>query len=159
MLHKTTEKKYLTRDQALLKLQRYCAYQDRCHQEVRSKLIDLGVYGDDLENVIVDLIQDNFLNEERFARSFARGKFRIKSWGRDRIRRELKQRRISAYCIKKAMTEISDEDYDATLRAEIARRQRLIRGKTAFERRGMLAKYLIGRGFETGLVWELLEEK
>jgi regulatory protein len=73
---------YVSKEDALKKLQRYCAYQDRCHQEARRKLLDLGIYGDDLEEIISELISDNFLNEERFARSFARGKFRIKGWGK-----------------------------------------------------------------------------
>jgi regulatory protein len=105
------KKKYISKDDALLKLQAYCAYQDRCHSEVRSKLLDLGIYGDDLEDIIVALIEDNFLNEERYARSYARGKFRIKQWGRLRIRRELKFRKISDYCIRKAMEEIDENDY------------------------------------------------
>ena len=76
------KKKYVSLDKALQKLQRYCAYQDRCHQEVRAKLLSLGVYGDEMEEIIVSLIEDKFLDEERFARSFARGKFRLKQWGR-----------------------------------------------------------------------------
>ena len=91
-------KKYISPEDALAKLQRYCAYQDRCHQEVRTKLIDLGVFGDTLEEIITDLIKDNFLNEERFARSYARGKFRMRKWGRIKIRQELKLRKISDYC-------------------------------------------------------------
>ena len=112
----TPIKKYISKDDALSKLQRYCAYQDRCHQEVRSKLLDLGIYGDDLEEIISDLISENFLNEERYARSYARGKFRIKRWGRMRIQQELKQRKISAYCLRKAMEEIEEEEYEQTLR-------------------------------------------
>ena len=81
------QKPSISRDAALLRLQRYCAFQDRCHLEVRRKLLDLGIYGQDLEGIIVQLIEDNFLDEERFARSFARGKFQIKGWGRVRIRR------------------------------------------------------------------------
>ena len=100
----------MTKLEALKKLQKYCAYQDRCHQEVRSKLLDLGIYGDDLENVMVELIEENFLNEERFARSYARGKFRIKKWGKVRILRELKQRQISAYCIRKGMEKLKKKN-------------------------------------------------
>ena len=104
-----------THDVALKKLQAYCAYQDRCHKEVRSKLLDLGMRGHDLEVIMAELVEDNFLNEERFARSYVRGKFRIKRWGRIKIRLELKRRNISAYCIKKGMTEIDDNDYYTTL--------------------------------------------
>jgi regulatory protein len=85
-----------TPDQAFKKLERFCAYQDRCHQEVRRKLYDLGLYGADVDQVMARLIEDRYLDEERFARSFARGKFRMKSWGRKRIERELKQREVSS---------------------------------------------------------------
>ncbi len=105
--------KYISKDEALIKLQAYCAYQDRCHSEVRTKLLGLKIYGDDLEDIITELIKENFLNEERFARSYARGKFRIKNWGKRRIIQELKKRRISDYCIKKALTEIDEDEYTA----------------------------------------------
>lgn len=105
----------LTRAEALQKLQRYCAYQDRCHMEVRNKLIALGVYGDDMENVITDLIQENFLNEERYARSYVRGKVRIKKWGRFKIRQHLKHKQISDYCIKKGMEELDEELYEQNI--------------------------------------------
>ena len=112
---KNKKTKYITKEEGLAKLQKFCAYQDRCHQEVRTKLITLGIYGDDLEEIIVELIADNFLNEERFARSYARGKFRMRRWGRVRILNELKFRKITDYCIRKAMTEIEEEDYLETL--------------------------------------------
>jgi len=99
----------MTNGEALVKLQHYCAYQDRCHQEVRSKLLSIKVYGDQLEQVMASLIADNYLNEERFARSFARGKYRIKKWGHNRIRQELKMKNISDYCIRKAMKEVVEE--------------------------------------------------
>ncbi len=100
-----------TYDLNVVKMQKYCAYQDRCHSEVRNKLLQLKVYGDDLENIMSDLIQQDYLNEERFACSYVRGKYRMKKWGRDKILMELKKRRISAYCIKKGMAEIDEEEY------------------------------------------------
>ncbi len=100
---------------ALEKLRHYCAYQERCHQEVRSKLLKIKVYGDDLEEVISALIDENFLNEERFAKAYVSGKFRIKKWGRYKITQELKKRRVSAYCIKKGLEEIDEEEYIDTL--------------------------------------------
>ena len=109
------QKKRLTEEEALSKLMKYCAYQDRCHQEVRTKLIQLEVYGDKLEQVMSRLIEEDFLNEERFARSFARGKFRIKKWGKNKITQALKRKNISPYCIRKAMTEIGDQEYEKTL--------------------------------------------
>ena len=152
------EKKYLSKADALTKLQHYCAYQDRCHQEVRSKLLDLGIYGDDLEEIIVDLIQENFLNEERYARSFARGKFRMKKWGRNRIKRELKMRAISDYCIRKAMSEIEEEDYVNVLEEILNKKINSIKETNEYARNNKLAKYAISRGFESNLVWEEIKK-
>ena len=143
---------------ALKQLQKYCAYQDRCHQEVRHKLLSLGVYGMELEEIILALMEEDFLNEERFARSFVRGKFKLKRWGRRKIELELKKRNISAYCIKKGMEEIEEQDYLFTL-------ENLVEKKAAeykyqqldeFPRKQKLATYLINRGYESPLVWSVL---
>ena len=147
------QKKYISKQDALARLQKYCAYQDRCHQEVRSKLVEIGIYGDDLEEIIVDLIQDKFLDEQRFALSFARGKFRYKKWGRIRIRRELKMRDISDYCMKKAMAEIEEEDYIQTIQTLLTKKDQQIKEKNPFTRRKKLADYVIGKGYESFLVW------
>ncbi len=157
-LENAPKKKYVSKADALLKLQRYCAYQDRCHQEVRGKLLDLGIYGDDLEEIIVDLIQENFLNEERYARSFARGKFRIKKWGRNRIRQELKMRNISSYCLRKAMTEIEDGEYWDTLMAVLQKKDSQLKEDDSYKRKNKLALYGISRGFESKIVWEAIHE-
>ena len=156
-MEKKTTKKYLSKADALVKLQGYCAYQERCHREVRSKLLDLGIYGDDLEEIIAGLIQENFLNEERYARSFARGKFRMKQWGRNRIRRELKIREISDYCIRKAMTEIDESEYLKTLEEMLERRSEKIKEANHFAKRNKLAQYAVQRGFEAELVWDTLK--
>lgn len=150
------KKKYVSRDAALLKLQRYCAYQDRCHLEARRKLLDLGIYGDDLENILTELIADNFLNEERFARSFARGKFQQKGWGRQRIVQELKKRQISAYCLRKALEEINEQDYRQCLGEILRRKNEQWELLNPFERRGKMAQYAMNRGYESELVWELI---
>ena len=152
------KKKYISKDDALLKLQAYCAYQDRCHSEVRSKLLDLGIYGDDLEEIIVALIEENFLNEERFARSYARGKFRIKQWGRLRIRRELKFRKISDYCIRKAMEEIEEDDYRETLKQVILKKKKLTKETDPYKMRVKLIRYASGRGFEIEVIKEVIRE-
>lgn len=150
-------KKYISALDALKKLQRYCAYQDRCHAEVRSKLLDLGVYGDTLEEIMATLITDNFLNEERFARSYARGKFNIKKWGRSRIKQELKRRQITDYCIRKAMEEIEEEDYQNTLQHLIEKKATQMEDPFSFKNKAKIANYLIRRGFESKLVWETLK--
>jgi regulatory protein len=151
------EKKTINRDVALQKLQRYCAYQDRCHQEVRSKLLDLGVYGDTLEEIIVELIGEGFLNEERFARSYARGKFRSKGWGRVRIKLELQARRISAYAIKKGLEEIEEGEYRATLSGLLQKKLLESEGiDDDFTARQKAAQYALRRGYESELIWETL---
>lgn len=149
---------WVSKEEALAKMQRYCAYQERCHQEVRSKLLDMGVYGDWLEEVIVQLIEENFLNEERFARSFARGKFRIKQWGRNRIRQELKQRAVSDYCIRMAMQEISEADYRSTLEAILLKKAGALREEEPFKLRNKLAQYALSRGFEPELARQLIDD-
>ncbi len=155
-MEKKPAKKYTSKADALVKLQRYCAYQDRCHSEVRSKLIELGCYGQDLEEVMASLIEEKFLDEERFARSFARGKFRMKQWGRTRILQELKLRKISDYCLRKAMEEIKEADYLETLKAVLEKRAGHIAEADDFARKGKLAQYAMSRGFEAELVWNLL---
>lgn len=154
------QKKYISRDEALKRLQRYCAYQDRCHQEARRKLLDLGIYGQDLEEILLSLIEDKFLDEERFARSYARGKFQIKGWGRIRITSELKQRQISAYCLRKAMEEIDPEAYLQKLEQQLLTRAEQYKNDPGnpLEIRQRLAHYAIRKGFEPEIVWETLKK-
>lgn len=154
---KRKRKGFVSREEALIKLQRYCAYQDRCHSEVRNKLLDLGIYGHDLEEVIVALIEDNFLNEQRFAESFVRGKFRMKQWGRTKIRQELKLKKISEYCIKKGMEEIEEEVYIETLDKVLEKKNKILKEADVFKRRRKLAVFAIRRGFESNLVWERIK--
>jgi regulatory protein len=149
--------KYVSRDEALARLQRYCAYQERSHREVRTKLLELKIYGDDLEEIIAKLIADNFLNEERFARAYARGKFKIKQWGRRRIVQGLQQHEVSAYSIRKALEEIEPADYKKTLQEVISKKKALLTAETDFELQNKLAQYAVSRGFESELVWETLK--
>lgn len=138
-------------------MEHYCAYQDRCHSEVRTKLLNLGIYGEDLEEIIVSLIGDNFLNEERFAKSYARGKFRMKHWGRLRIMRELKFRKISAYCMKKAMAEIEEEEYFEVLEKVLLKKRGSLREKDSFKLKIKLTQYGISRGFEMEIIREVIK--
>lgn len=155
-MKKRPDKKYISKAEALTKLQRYCAYQDRCHSEVRSKLLEIGIYGQDLEDIIAHLIEEKFLDEERYARSFARGKFRMKQWGRRRIQQELKQRDISDYCIRKALEEIKEEDYLKTLEEVLEKRAGHLAEESDFARKAKLAQYAMSRGFESDLIWQFL---
>ena len=139
-------------------MQRYCAYQDRCHQEVRKKLRDMKVYPDWQDEIILALLEDNFLNEERFARSFARGKFRIKRWGRQRIKRELKQRQVSEYCIKKALEEIEESDYLAALKSLILKKAEQLRTDDHWVQKQKVARYALQRGYESQILWPMIHE-
>jgi regulatory protein len=143
--------------EALQRLQKYCAYQDRCHQEVRSKLLKLGIFGDALEEIISELISDGFLNESRFARSFVRGKFRQNHWGRQRILLELKKKNVSEYCIREGLQEIKDEEYLETLQEVIRRKDGSLKEDDPYKRRAKLAQFAIRRGFEAELVWDCLK--
>lgn len=137
----------------------YCKYQERCHYEVRNKLYELGFTTSDVEQQIVQLIEANVLNEERFARAFAGGKFRMKQWGRQKIKQQLKLRKISDYCIKKAMTEIDAEDYERTLKKLAERKADEIKGdRSPNSRKAKLYRYLLQKGFEQDLVLEQVKE-
>jgi regulatory protein len=151
------KKKYHTTEAALLKLQAYCAYQERCHQEVVAKLFDLGIYGDTQDDIIAKLIADNFLNEERFAISYARGKFRIKQWGKIRIRQALKMRQIPEYSIKKAMQAVDTEGgYLETLTKVISTKAKDYSDDR--QKKQKLAAFALSKGFESELIWEVLKD-
>lgn len=104
-------KKYVSLKEALQKAKAFCAYQERCHFEVKGKLLDYGLSENEVDEIVAVLIEENYLNEERFAIMFAGGKFRIKQWGRVKIRYELKLKQISAINIKKALAQIDEDDY------------------------------------------------
>lgn len=136
------------------KMEYFCAYQERCHDEVISKLHTMTHDQTEIDTVIVYLIQENFLNEERFAQSFARGKHRIKHWGKVRIVNELKFRNISPVNIKTALKEISDDEYETTFEALAERQWDSITEKNALKRRKKFCDFLLRKGFESNLVYE-----
>lgn len=149
----------MLREDILIKMRRYCDYQDRCHQDVRSKLIRLQVYGDELEQVMAILIEEDLLNEERFARSFTRGRYRIKSWGRHRITRELKQRQISDYCIRKSMDEIDEEEYRKNLVLVLQRRaNHLVAEWPQGKKEEDLREHAMRKGYELPLIIDVIRE-
>ena len=141
---------------ALAKLQKYCAYQDRCYKEVRSKLLEIGMRGDELELIIIELIQDKFLDEERYAKSYARGKFRMKRWGRLKIKQGLWRKNISGYCLKKAMEEIEEEEYRETLKTLLEKKIALLREKNKFKRYQKLYTFAYQKGYEGYLIKEVI---
>ncbi len=144
--------KHLTKEQALQKLKHFCAYQERCHNEVKEKLYNLGVWKRDHDEIIATLIEENYLNEERFAIAYAGGKFRIKKWGRVKIKYELKQKQVSEYCIKKALKQIEEGTYLEVLGKLAKEKYALLKNEQYLVRKKKTIDYLIGRGFETGLI-------
>lgn len=147
-----------TLKEAQLKLEYYCSYQERCHQEVVQKCYDLGMQSNEIDVIVVHLLQHNFLNEERFARSFARGKYRIKAWGKVRIVNELKQRQISSPNIKCALTEISEEEYEATFDILAEKHWNSITERKGQKKNKKFCDYLFRKGWESNLVYEKLKE-
>jgi regulatory protein len=150
--------KTYTIDEAHKALEHYCAYQERCHLEVRQKLQNMGMIPIAVDTIINRLMEDNFLNETRFAMAFARGKFKIKKWGKQRITRELKMRDISAYNIKAALEQISEADYQSTLWELAEKRCAAIKETNVYKKKKKLADYLLYRGWESALVYEVVRE-
>ena len=151
-------KKTYTVEEAIVKLQKYCSYQDRCHKEVDQKLKEMQMIPQASEQIIWKLIEANFLNEERFAMAFVRGKFRIKKWGKRRLVSELKQRQISKYIINKAVNQISEDDYKATFEVLVERKATSILGSSKLKKKKKLADYLLYRGWESHLVYEKVNQ-
>ncbi len=153
------EKKYTTqKEHNILKIRKFCAYRDRCHAEVRSKLIEMKVYGDELEEILASLITDGYLNEERYARSFVRGKFRINKWGRNKIIPALKFKKIHNALIRESLTEIDEEEYRNVLRDLLEKKANELKNDQFFEKKLKLTGFAMQRGFEPDLINEILGE-
>lgn len=150
--------KTYTVDEAQKKLENYCAYQERCHKEVRNKLREMKMIPEAIDKITVHLIQHNYLNEERFAKAFVRGRFRIKKWGKNRLIRELKFREISKYSIDIALKEIDLDDYYKTLDELIQKRISQVKEKNIYKKKKKVVDYLLYRGWESHLVYEKLNE-
>ena len=120
--------RYFSKDEALQKAKQYCAYQERCHSEVKEKLYSFGLHKKEVDELLSNLIGENYLNEERFAIQFAGGKFRIKQWGRVKIKYALKQKQVSEYCIKKALASIPENDYRKALRKVFEQKLQALKG-------------------------------
>ena len=140
--------------QELEKARAYCAYQERSQQEVRDKLYDLGLHRAEVEQCISQLISENYLNEQRFAIAFAGGKFRMKEWGRIKIKLALKQKKVSDYCIRKALEEISPKDYKKTLNKILSSKNKEVKEQNPIKKKYKVAQYAISRGYEPEMVWE-----
>jgi len=147
-------RKQLTKEQALQKAKHYCGYQERSHTEVKEKLYSYGLYKQQVEELLSQLIEENYLNEERFAIQFAGGRFRMKQWGRVKIKYELKQKRVSEYCIKVAMKEIDEEDYLKTLQKLADKKWASVKGEGVnhFVKLSKTTDYLLQKGYESDLI-------
>ena len=154
----TNNQKSYTVDEALQKLMHFCAYRDRSQKEVEDKLDSLRMIPEAKEKIIIKLMDDGFLNEERFARSFVRGKFRIKKWGRIKITQELKKRGISSPIIKLGLSEINEKDYLKSLYEIAEKKLEIIDEPNVFKKRGKLADHLLRKGYETSLVFDCVKE-
>jgi regulatory protein len=144
--------------EAKLKIEHFCAYQERCHEEVVSKLWSMKLDSPEIDEVIVHLIEHNFLNEARFACSFARGKHRIKHWGKIRITNELKMRKINQTLINLALKEITPEEYWETFENLCKRHWESIQESNALKKRKKFCDYMLRRGFESNLIYDKVKE-
>ncbi|MBT8257367.1 MAG: RecX family transcriptional regulator [Bacteroidia bacterium] len=147
-----------TVEEAHEKLKRYCAYQERCHQDVKKKLKSMNMIDEAIDHIIVRLIEEDYLNEARFARTFVRGKFRIKKWGRYRLVSELQKRGLSKFTIKDAISEIKELEYIETFDALAEKRLASLKETNPLKKKRKLADYLLYRGWETHLVYAKVKE-
>lgn len=150
-------KKSWSQEEAFEKLTTFCAYQDRCPWEIRRKLYEKGIKDEPAEQLIAELIAEEFVNEERYARAFARGKFRLKKWGRNRIRMELKMREIPEVLIRKGLNEIDPEEYYDTLLTQTEKKWESTHESDSFKKKYKVTQYLMAKGYEMDLVKEAVE--
>lgn len=150
---------HFTPQQSVPKIKQYCAYQERCHAEVRDKLYSFGLNKIEVEEIISSLITENYLNEERFAIHYAGGKFRMKQWGRIKIKQALKFKQVSDYCIKKALKEIDSQEYQKTFEKLAEQKLKTLKGeKNIFIKKRKLQDFLLQKGFETQIVVEAVKK-
>ena len=150
--------KIITHIEGLEKAKSYCAYQERCHKEVTDKLKSWKLNEDEIDFIIGHLLEENYLNEERFAIAFAGGKFRIKRWGKKKIIQKLKEKNISEYCIKKGLEEIDDDEYFKSMHHIIEKKYTAIKDKNPFTKKKKTATYAYNKGYESNLIWEHLND-
>ena len=151
-------KKIYDRKTAKLKAADFCAYQERSQQQVRDKLYDYGLHHDEVEEVLTELIMEGFINEERFARAFIGGKFRMKKWGRQKILQSIRPHKISEYCLKKGMEEIDSEVYWQVLLEHTQKKYLQLQGNSSYIIKGKLTQHLYAKGFEADLIRDAIDE-
>lgn len=148
----------LTKEQALSKIKQYCAYQERSHGEVKDKLYSFGLTTKDIDEIISELINNDYLNEERFAIQYAGGKFRMKKWGRKKIQYGLQQKGVSNFNIKIGLKGIKEEEYIATLLKLAEEKWQSLAGEPNLQRQAKTTSYLLQKGFETDLISKVISE-
>lgn len=156
---KARKKTDLTALQALQKAEHYCAYQERSQQEVRNKLYDWSLTPDEVENIITELILNNFINEERFANAYVSGKFRINKWGKRKIEQGLRAKGISPKMCHNALNAIDMDEYLKVLAEILEKKAAVLSEKDAYKRKMKLASFAAGRGFENNFIFDLLNNK
>ena len=150
--------KVYTIKEATERIQAYCAIQDRCQWDVERKMKEWGISDEIIENILTDLILNKFVDEERFSESFCRGKFRIKKWGKMKIKNELRIKNISENCIQIGLEQIDEKEYTQTLVHLYEKKKKSLKDKNQFIRKGKIAKHLQQKGFESNLIWDLINK-
>lgn len=152
------QRKFLTKEEALQKLRQYCIYQERSHYEVQQKLYELGIRKAEHDEIVATLIEEDYLNEERFAKQFAGGKFRMKEWGRNKIYYALREKHVSEYNIKKGLKEIDDEEYKKVLSELAEKKYEILSDEQYLVRKKKTIDYLLQKGFEHDLITKAVNE-
>ena len=146
-------------EKATQKIRHYCSYQERSHADTRDKLYSFGLYKHEVETLLSQMIEENYLNEERFAIAYAGGHFRMKQWGKVKIKNELQAKRVSPYCVKKALAAIPDVDYTKTLEKLAVKKLATLKSeKNIFSKRTKLKNYLLQKGYESPLIFAIVEK-
>ncbi|MDQ2752728.1 MAG: RecX family transcriptional regulator [Bacteroidota bacterium] len=148
----------MTKEQAWQKIKHYCAYQERSHSEVKQKLYDFGLFKSEVEELLSKAIEEDYLNEERFAELFAGGKFRMKSWGKIKIAYELRKKGVSSYNINKALKAIPDADYSFTLQKLAENKWQQLKGEHYINKHAKAMSYLLQKGYEPALAQQIIKQ-
>jgi len=142
--------KKISVDEAIIKVRTFCNYRDRCHKEVKDKLYGLGLWKNEVDQVMMQMMDEDLLNEERYARSFARGYFRTKRWGKIKIRYELQSKQIHSRLIQTALTEIDEDEYQQTIKHLIQKKLGLLKGEKSMSKKQKVVNYLMQKGYQFG---------
>ena len=148
--------KYITKQEALVKAQNMCAYQEKCEYDIRKKLYDWKAKPEDFDDIINQLIQDKFIDEQRYAISFVKEKFRFNKWGKIKIEYTLKQKNIPSKLINKALNEINEIDYNSVLEKELLKKLISIKDTDEYTIKSKLSRFAISKGFENGKVFDMI---